>query len=146
MDNEPNRDLSHDEAAQLLYQDALRAGLRAAREVLLPNGRIADVVVINAKHHVTIYEVKTELKASLVATTFEKYWPFANYLWLAIPNMSAQRVQPLLWQMCDFPSARQVGIVGVYREANAVHRDATWHRIPEVRLINIEPRLDGITR
>jgi hypothetical protein len=133
MDNEPYRDLTHDEAAEILATLITSANNVVFREYRLPSGAIADVLVITDNIEVTIYEVKTGYKASLIANAQQKYAHWCNRLYVAIPHLTLDAVQeqsPVAW----WRSGRErVGLIGIYRDALATYRVA--HRS------GIDPRI-----
>lgn len=133
MDNEPYHVISHHEARDMILTDQLASGAKAAKEFELPNGKIADVISISSLGFITITEVKTVLKASLVASTFEKYYHYCHRLWLAVPELPQAETIPFEWDACEFPMSHRVGILGVYREGNRVFRKPVDHTLVDNR-------------
>lgn len=125
MDNEPYRDLTHDEAADLVAATAQRAGNKAYREFPLPNGRVADVLIKTAQGNIEIIEVKLNFKASYAESAFDKYWPYCHRLYLAIPGLAQQHNEPDLWPLRWSTNAERVGLIGVDLGG------LTWLRIPD---------------
>lgn len=124
MDNEPYRDLGHDEAADLIKTMYLESPHNAWREFLLPNRRVADVLFINDRALITIVEVKTVLKQSLVSDAWEKYHMYCNHLYVAIPNLQIKTLAEVPFILEWSEENRRVGILAVYRDSLAVVRPA----------------------
>lgn len=125
MDNEPYRDMTHHEAADLVAAHARRAGNKAFREFPLPSGRVADVLVITTQGNVEIVEVKVQFRASLAEGAFDKYWCWCHRLYLAIPGLTAGGPETDLWPLRWSGKAERVGLVGVDLTG------LTWLRIPD---------------
>lgn len=58
----------------------------------LPTGKIADQIYITKTGEITIIEVKTTLKDSLVTSTREKYRPYCHKLWIAAPENEVEKI------------------------------------------------------
>ncbi len=87
MDNEPYRDLTHDEAAQEIADGFEDKGFEVKHEFLLPNGRIADLMVLTPQRDLLIIEVKSFYKPSYVEAALVKYQAYCHSLWLAVPGL-----------------------------------------------------------
>jgi hypothetical protein len=99
-----------------------------SREQRLPNGKVADLLVREVNGDLSIYEVKTELKASLIEAAQNKYAMFCHRLYIAIPHLTLTYLEDQS-DVGAWRSGRElVGVVGVYREAMAIFRTA--QRIP----------------
>jgi len=128
MDNEAFRLLAHHEAADVICAELNHTGYTAKREVVLPDGRRADVLAIDDEGNLSIVEVKTRLSESLILAALEKYTRWCNSLWLAQPDMPnrllSQIATPLRW-----PDAIvRTGIIAVYRDSIVCARQAGYRR------------------
>lgn len=134
MDNEPYRILSHHAAVTQVLDIKRRLGGKGYMEFPLPNGRVADVIWIDPHNEVYIFEVKTEYKASLAESAYEKYWRFANYLFLVVPGLSAQAWGLAKLDMAWLPQSAKVGIMGCDPYRMPIFHQPTFHKIsPESR-------------
>ena len=125
MDNEPYRDLTHHEAADLLATMLGEFGNRAWRERTLPSGKRADVLMLKASGDLEIFEVKTVFLPSLISDAQRKYAHWCHRLWLVVPHLTIDMLEedspPMWWT----PNAARVGIIGIYRDAFSVFRAST---------------------
>lgn len=80
---------SHDEA-KIMIADHMRAKGGVVRsELVLPDGKIADVAWSDPFDDLFIFEVKTVYKHSLAINAWEKYGRWCDYLFLVIPGLTA---------------------------------------------------------
>ena len=130
MDNEPYRELTHHEAAEYLATMMRSRGLSVRREVPLPSGKIADVLVQDNDGKLSIYEVKTELKASLIEAAQRKYAHWCHRLYIAIPHLTWTYLEDQTEVSAWRHGRERVGVIGVYRDALMIFRPAIGQPMP----------------
>lgn len=133
MDNEPYRDLTHQQCEAVIQATGQSEGNVVLRQFTLPDGRIADLFVIHKTGEFHIIEVKTRFMPTLVYAAMRKYWMWCDKLWVASPQI---RVEPCcpesgvpLWR----ESADDVGLIYVGLEGMQVSRMANLHSMPTAR-------------
>ncbi len=131
MDNEPYREITHSQAADMLADEARINGYHAFREFKLPNGKIADVLVRDSRYLISIFEVKTRFEPRLLDEAEAKYGQWCNRLIFAVPDLDAATVAVHVTNPCDFPRSQRLGICGIYLQGNHLFRPPQqvpmWH-------------------
>ncbi len=130
MDNEPYRDLTHNEACDLLAGFLRQQQIHVFREQPLPSGKIADILYFDRSMDISIVEVKTVLKASLVDQAWDKYKPWCHRLYVAVPNLTRSEVDCAPWIVQWRNTRSRLGVIGVYRDRVHIIRSAHRFAMP----------------
>jgi hypothetical protein len=131
MDNEVYRTLTHHEARDLTASILRERGGRALVEHRLPSGKKADVIYVSPHYEVEIYEIKTELSASLVDNARHKYAHWCNRLWIVKPNATMQELELFTREGCWRSGREVIGLMGVVNAALYALRPAAEQRMLE---------------
>jgi hypothetical protein len=130
MDNEPYHDLSHDDACDLLADLYRSANNEVKREFTLPNGRVADLMVMTPERDFLIVEMKTVAKAFYLEDTLRRFDHYAHRLWLGIPHLLLAEAE-MLRQPYGFGNpSRRIGILSVEHDALVIYRQADRRAMP----------------
>jgi DNA repair protein MmcB-like len=143
MDNEPYRDITHDEAADLIASAARNRGSFASREFRLPSGRIADVLIQSPDGNIDIVEVKETIIDSLIAVAYGKYWHWCSRLWVASPHPFLHGAIEPPWPI-QWPQAHDsVGLLHVQWERITQDRIAAHHHLSPAHHSMLWPSLQN---
>ena len=131
----------HQELKSAVYHFMRRNNWVVAREVQLPNHRIADIIAMNIAARVLIVEVKTTAKDYLLCEAVNKYGAYCDGLYIAIPEREAENLnhEPLL--LTFMQEWGTVGILGVRGRKISIMRQPVAKNIPTERRLDILERI-----
>lgn len=92
----------------------------------LPTGKIADQVYITKRGEITIIEVKTTLKDSLIESAKDKYRAYCHKLWIAAPENEVENIT-VVHPMYYWPgSAYKLGVLAVGPRSVTIKQEASY--------------------
>lgn len=120
----------HTELTLQLHRWLRDRTLFARCEYRLPAGRIADIISIDQNGEISIYEIKTQFKDSLIMVAMNKYQAFCNRLWIVAPDIPTnyinQRDFLTVWPSRD----QQPGLIQLGNSTATIIRTARYQHLP----------------
>lgn len=138
-----NTGTPHDKLCNTLARIISNTGQEVFRECRLPNNRIADVLARSASGLIEIFEVKTELKSSMIASAWRKYRAWSNRLSIVYLAEEPFRIVEFARGLSAYKDFVDVGIY--YSDGDHL----ACHRIAGLRTLNAPLRRqlhEGLTR
>jgi len=123
----------HTELVHQLHSWLRDRALFARCEYRLPHGRIADIIAIENNGELSIFEVKTTVKDSLLASAYEKYSPYCHRLYIAAPDLQPHHTIDHNPYTIFPPKDRQTGWILLSDNSTALIKAASYHHIPARR-------------